>query len=293
MRILYIVNPTANSGKAKSAIERIEERMNGSVAHYEIQTTTEPGDATIIAKENAALYDVICAVGGDGTIREVAIGLIEANAGSLGIIAAGTGNDIAKGMGWDKDFDQAIDRILKGNQKKIDVGWVNGELFLNIATIGFDAAVVEAANRIKRVIKSHLSYTIGLVSAFFSYRNIPATVKYEGHSSQPNLLLIAVGNGRFYGGGFEICPEAKWDDGLFDVTIVHDLSKLRLLRLFPSILSATHKKHHKYVSMERSPWVEVKIDQPFVLNIDGDLREQPAGTEVHFQLEREVLNIIY
>lgn len=292
MRILFIVNPSANSGKAQKNIDTIDRRMREAKVEYEMRTAENSAMATRLAKENARAFDIVCAVGGDGTIRDVAEGLVAAKTGCLGIIPAGTGNDIAKGFGWSKDIEAAIDRLLANRQRAIDVGWANDHVFINIASIGFDAAVVAAADQIKKVFSSKLSYYLGLVKAFFTYRNLPATISDGGHAVDRNLLLIAVANGRFYGGGFEICPDALWDDGLFDVCIVHDLSKPRFLRFFPSILSGTHMKYTENVDMAKKKGIDVQVKHDFILNLDGELIPQPAGTKVNFRLEEGTLSIV-
>lgn len=290
MKIIFILNPEANGGKNLENEDKIRRWPFPQDVEWEIRKTTRAGEAVEMARAAAEEADVVCSVGGDGTVREVAEGLVLAGKGRLGIVPAGTGNDIVKGLNWSPDLDEAMKRILEGKTKPIDVGYADGQLFINIATVGFDAHVAMETEHFKRRIRSKMAYRLGLLVSFFAYRSLPA-VWDDGKETK--LFLLAVGNGRFYGGGFEILPQAVFDDGMFDICAVQNIGRLKVLQLFPSILNGTHGKHVKYVTMLRGDSREVDIRSPFILNLDGELIRYNKGKRIKFELRKKAVNLVY
>ena len=312
MKILYIINPVSNGGRTKKIERFLQDWPYPEGTEIKIRETTRPGVGKEIARAEAANYDVICSVGGDGTLNEVASGLYEAKAGVLGIIPSGTGNDTMKGLGWSDDIDEAIKRVVHGQIREIDGGLADGHFFINIASIGFDAMVVKGTEKIKTKVKNESAYTLSLLKTFFTYRDIdyveigsdekdvvspetgPATgAKTETGSGKVNsLFLFAVGNGRFYGGGFQVLPQAEFDDGYLDVCVVQNISRPKLLLLFPSIFKAKHAKHKKYVTMKRVKDYTVQPLEDFLLNLDGELVSYQANQRIRFQVQEKVLKLM-
>ena len=291
--ILFIINPIAGGGKSKSIISTIESTMKKRKINYKIQFTTKPYDGTIIAEENVDKYDRIVAVGGDGTINEVYQGLINKQKGILGIIPCGTGNDLSKTLNIPKNIIEALDIICGDEMYDIDFCRVNDFSFLNISSIGFDADVTYNNNTyINKIIKNKISYLISIFYTLISFKERKITIEIDGYVFQENIMLLAVGNGRFYGGGLQIIPTAKIDDGFLDVCIISGLTKLKFIRLFPSIFKAEHIKHTDYVKIIKGKTVKIYSEEELVLNIDGEVEKK--AKEIKFSIEESTkLKILY
>ncbi len=264
--ILFIINPIAGSGKAQRLIPRIEQVMEDKNIDYKIILTSRPKDATKLAEDNAKNYTIIVAVGGDGTVNEIAKGLINAGQGTLGIIPCGTGNDMSKSLEISKDIDRALATIIKGNKKKIDIGMINDHYFLNIASIGFDAEVVKAVEGIKKKIKGKMAYVLGVFKVLTSYKKRDIRIELDDKTIEIKSVLLAVGNGSYYGGGMKILPMALVDDGFLHICSIKDVSNLKMLFLFPSIFSGGHIKIAKYIDTYRSKKVVIKNPGLILLN---------------------------
>lgn len=290
MELLFIINPTAGGGRSKGIIPIIEREMNRRNIDYKIIITQEPREATKIAEDNAEKFSVIVAVGGDGTVNEVAKGLISKRKGILGVIPCGTGNDLAKGIDIPLNIEEALEILIRRNTKKIDLGKINGYSFLNIASIGFDAEVVISTNKIKTKIKNSISYILGILVTLLRFKSKEASLIIDGQDYKRKLVLLAVGNGPCYGGGLEILPMAIMDDGYFHVCIVRDISNLKLLMLFPSIFKGKHISYNRYVEIYKAKEIILKNNQSLNLNIDGEI--MPIDKDIVFELDDYKLEII-
>lgn len=291
-KIIFIVNPVAGGGKAKRLIPTIRKHMEGKKLAYSILETKEPGQGIELSQKAIEKgYTTIVAVGGDGTVNEVARGLIKVKKGKLGIIPGGTGNDMARSLGIPFDITKAIDMIINKRAKTIDLGFANGQPFINIASLGFDAEVVISASKIKSKFKSKFAYLIGVITTLIEFKMKEITLEFNGKKIKRNIYLTAVGNGKYYGGGFNILPMADLTDGYFHICIVSNISKLMLLLLLPSILVKKHIKFKKYVEIFKTKEVKVYTNQDTYLNIDGEIFH--IEKETIFKLNDEKLNVIY
>ncbi|OKL49516.1 hypothetical protein BSR29_00730 [Boudabousia liubingyangii] len=299
MRYLYIVNPAANGGKAAKTPEHIrafyqdaenDPNRSWELPEYEIQLTEAPGHATELAQAAAPNWDVVVAVGGDGTVNEVCRGLIEAKQGTLGVIPAGTGNDMAGGLNLPKNLREALVQLHLGHEHPLDYGLANGNVFMNSASVGFDSLVAHHTNQIKLKVRSHWAYVIGLITALVSFRaptvqlpkNLPERAGWGGQKR--DLCLLAVCNGRFYGGGFEILPDARLDDGQLDICLITNISKLRLLSLLPTIFMHTHLRQRRYVRAWRGRSLTLNMLGSAYLCVDGEIIPLERGESVDFQI---------
>lgn len=288
--MIFIVNPIAGGGKAKELIPLIKSNMDKNNKRYKIITTKKPGEAIYIAKEQSKNHDIIVAVGGDGTVNEVATGLIDNNGGVLGIIPGGTGNDMARSLDIPMEPIEALEVLCKGYKRNMNIGSVNGSYFLNISSIGFDAEVVKNNINIKKKIKSGFSYAISVIYTLFSFKRKRLEINIDGEILNDNVYLLAVGNGKYYGGGMKILPMAKIDDGYLDICIVSNLNKLKLLFLFPTIFKGNHIKFTKHVQIYRGKNIKVKSKENLHLNIDGEII--PDKKEIEFSIEDKNIKVI-
>lgn len=289
-KVLFIINPVAGGGKAKTLIPLIMETMDKYEKEYEIKLTTKPKEAIHIAEDSVEEYEITVAVGGDGTVNEVAKGLINKGKGTLGIVPGGTGNDMAKSLGIAIDPVEALEILYRGQKKDIDIGHVNDSNFLNIASVGFDAEVVINNVNLKKIIKSGISYAISVIYTLISFKKKKVKITIDDNIIEENIILMAVGNGKYYGGGMKILPMAELDDEHLDICIVSNISKLKLLFLFPTIFKGNHIKYKKFVKMLRGKTIKVETKEELYLNIDGEIA--PKVKEIIFSMENTKLNVI-
>ncbi len=288
--MLFIVNPIAGTDKAKKLIPLIEEKMDRTNIKYSISITSQPKEATSLTTKGLEDgFDSIVAVGGDGTINEVAMGIIQKGYGTLGIIPGGTGNDLARSMNIPLDAEEALYTLLSGKKKHIDFGRINGRFFLNVASMGLDADIVKRTENVKKVIKGSVAYTISLIITLIVYKPQRLIIELDGETIEMDAMLAAIANGKYYGGGMKICPMALLDDGSFHVVIVKKLSKLKLLTLFPQVFKGTHVNLTDIVKVYSSKKVKLRFDKELLLNIDGDV--VVAKDEVNFIIDERKIEL--
>lgn len=288
--ILFIINPVAGHGKAKKIIPLIQRSMERHKRNYDIISTTKPKEAIDIAKNNVNNYEIIVAVGGDGTINEVAKGIIAAGKGTLGIVPGGTGNDMVKSLGIPMDPEESLETISKGFRRDIDIGKINDTSFFNIASVGFDAEVIVNHDKFKGKIKGKLVYILSVIYTLFNYKDKMLEIDIDGEKLEEDIMLLAVGNGKYYGGGMKILPYAKVDDGYLHICIISGIGKIRTLSLFPTIFKGNHINYKKYVKVYKAKRIMVKSQREIFLNIDGD--SFPKEREIQFVLDSNKLKVI-
>ncbi|MDY0257772.1 diacylglycerol kinase family lipid kinase [Gudongella oleilytica] len=271
-------------------LDQIKATMDEHGLMYKMVTTTRPGEATTIVEDNPDC-DICVAVGGDGTVNEVARGILSRGKGILAIIPGGTGNDLGKSLAIEENLDEALKKLIQCKTMEIDLGKAKDKFFFNISSLGFDSEVVRHTDKIKRFVKGKAAYILGVITALIVYRSRRVVFEVDGKHIERKATLVAVGNGRYYGGGMMILPMAKVDDGLLDVCVVKDISNLRILTLFPTIFKGDHVKYDKYVEFHTAKKIIVRAEGSYLLNIDGELFEI-KNEEVEFKLADERLSVI-
>ena len=241
MRILAVVNPIAGNGSAKRVLPRILQSVAG---RCDVATTRYSGHARQLARTAAADgYDRVVAIGGDGTVNEVANGLAHSQA-ALGIVPLGTGNDSATNLGIPRDSTVAINHAITAEPRPIDLGQVTtaqgSAYFVSVAGFGFDAAVAWRVNRMPKLIGGTLPYVAGVVLTLWQYRASGVRMCVDGRMFDRAVFMAAVANNPSYGGGMRIAPHARPDDGLLEVCLVSDLSRFEVLRMLPKLYSGGH-----------------------------------------------------
>lgn len=283
MKYYVIANPASGRGKSAKKIPLIEEILRRYALDFKLVQTNAPGNAIQLAAQAASEnYDVVVAVGGDGTINEVLNGLMlartEGNAQpALGLISIGTGNDLIFGLDQKQDIDSACKLIANGKSRKIDIGHIltddlpEGRYFANGLGIGFDAAGGILAEKIKWP-RGFLAYLIAALQNIFLYYKAPTLqIIMEEEIMEMPTLLISVMNGRRIGGGFMTAPEALVDDGLFDLCIAEEVSRLRMLTLLPRFVQGTQFGEPE-VQMKRASNIKVKaLHGAMPIHTDGEV----------------------
>lgn len=288
MKICFIVNPTAGKGKGKKTAQKLQEYIKDLQVSYEIRYTEREKEAEAIARRAAQEgFKKIVAVGGDGTVYEVLNGMMGMDA-TLGVIPAGTGNDFARTMNISQDIREALQIILEGKESHIDCGQANGRYFINVASIGLDAEIVKETETIKRYISGTTAYIIGVLKTLLKFKHSSLQIEVDGQIENKDIMLVAVANGRYYGGGMKIAPMADVKDGVFDICIIHRISKWKILRLFPTIFSGKHI-HVKEVKLYKGKNIKINGSQTMRLNLDGDII---GNTPVEFKLIPQALKVI-
>ena len=280
-RFYVILNPTAGRGAAARAWPGVRAVLEGAGARVELAETARHGHAVELAETAArAGWPAVVAVGGDGTVHEVANGLLRASDGgattaALGIVPVGSGNDFALLAGLPRDAAGAARAIVSGAERRVDVGRVGDRWFTNGVGVGLDARVAVEANRNRRL-RGIGIYLWALARVLGSFR--PPVVRVEidgGEVMERPMTLVTVGNGGRHGGGFWICPAAKIDDGLLDVCVCDGLGTLQILRFLPMTLRGTHVGA-SCVHMRTARRVRITSDTPLPVHADGEILFEDA-----------------
>ena len=283
---LLILNPTSASGRSPH-LRRIVQRATRE-GRAELALTKAPGDAESLAREAAVAGRDVIAVGGDGTVHEIANGILSAThaAGAqagvgvapvaLGIVPAGNGNDYAyHTLGLPRDLESVLTIALDATPLAIDVGIMNGRYFVNSLGVGIDANIAAAAERLKHVplLRGQaLYYAASLSELIFHYGRCPQlTLAADGEPpSSRAYALAAVSLGPTYGGGFQINPGSDPRDGLFDLCTIAKPSQMRALRLLPMVEKGQHIAQPE-VTRRRVHTIEMEAKAPIYAHLDGEV----------------------
>ena len=283
-----IVNPTAGAGKTAKKWPHIKELLQGMGLDFEYALTEAPGHAIELASSAAKKgCKLIISVGGDGTINEVVNGLNDANRlkdVTLGIISTGTGADYIRTLGIPRDYNAACQLFVKPQTRTVDLGVIEfmrdnskvKRLFVNFAGLGFDAEIVKATNQTYKAMGAMASYLMALLSTLAFYQNKGVSIIIDGVAEERKIVTILMGNGKYAGGSMMTTPNADLSDGLFDVLIVDNMTKLDLLRSLPRIYKGTHLTHPK-VFVKRVKEIEIRPKLRMSFQADGDpIGDAPA-----------------
>ncbi|MDH4161778.1 MAG: diacylglycerol kinase family lipid kinase [Nitrospirota bacterium] len=267
-----IANPAAGRGKARAAVLQVEELFRERGAAFDLELTTGPKQAAEIARAACKEFDVIVAVGGDGTVNEIVPAMLHSGK-PLGIIPSGSGNDFIKALGIPNDIGQAVDIVLAGNLSLIDAGRINGTCFANAVGIGFDAAVNRASYGINHGKRGLWLYLCALVRTLGRYDPVRVIVSFGNEELDGELYLLTIGNGTTVGGGFKLTPHAKLNDGLLDMTIVRPLSIPTLLWHLPKVFLGTIERAAHHARLTRTRKLKIIGRGPIPVHVDGEIFE--------------------
>ncbi len=295
MRCMFIVNPAAG-GRKNSAVkqEKLIHRLNEALQsqnkfHYDLYITQKPGDAVNAsgkAAENG--YRVIVAVGGDGTVNEVANGMAGSDA-ALATIPTGKGNDFAAILNMPRSLKEAIEALSSGCIKSIDLGRVLERYFVNSLGVGFDAAVASRVNGKKFLInKGKWPYISSIFSTFLTYQPVEMEMVLDDTTVECKPTLVAVGIGHSYGGGIKIVPTAVNDDGFFDICVIDRISKGELLYYLPRAVKGKHLTLNK-CKMYRSKEIVLNAASELPLHMEGEVL---TGRRMHFTLQHKGIKVL-
>jgi len=277
-KVKIILNPIADMGHAW----KVASDLRPIVAEYgnaDWSGTVYPTHATELARQAGEQgYDMVIAMGGDGTVHEVVNGLMQVPAKQrpiLGVVPVGSGNDFAHAIGVPRESDHALAHALQGEASAIDLGLMtdeNGrkEYFDNTLGIGFDAVVTIRSHRLP-VVRGFLMYLTAVIQTIFlNHDAARMQIESDGNKWDQTNLLVTLCNGPREGGGFMIAPEAKIDDGLLHYAMIKKVSRAMMFRLVPEVMNGTHGRF-KQVSMGSCKTLSLTADRPLYIHADGEI----------------------
>lgn len=277
-RVKLIFNPHAQRGRASQAAQALQSIVT-RYGDADWDATEHPMHAADLAEQAGKQgFDVVAALGGDGTANEVINGLMRLPAGRRPLMAAvpvGSGNDFASNMGVAKDAETAMQRVFTGEPHKIDLGEVVDQAgrtryFGNVLGIGFDAWVTIYSYR-SVYLKGFAMYLWCVLQAIARNNAAPVVdVRTDNETFHTGALMFCICNGAREGGGFFVAPEARPDDGIFHYTVIQQVSRLMMLRLLPEVMKGTHGRFRQ-VRMGKLTEMELTSDRPLAIHLDGEI----------------------
>lgn len=288
MKVALIVNPTAGSGSAGRAAPKVQAALERHGATVTLGATKQPGDATRLAREfRDAGVDCTVVMGGDGTLNEVSQAYIDERgepiAGPpLGLVPSGTGGDFRKTLGIGTDLEANVEHLVRREPRALDLGLLDAcghdgrrvtRAFVNITSFGLGGLTDRVVNAGPKWLGGKVAFFLGSARALVAYRNAAVRVKVDGAVwLESPVVNVALANGRFFGGGMQIAPEADPADGLLDVIALGDLTRVQVLGLSQRVYAGTHVGQ-PHVTSTRGALVEAEALVPggeVLIDMDGE-----------------------
>ncbi len=277
----FIINRNAGGGKALKAWAAVKRMLECRKIGFTAQLSESSEEGAAITKswlaDHAGSCKAIVVIGGDGTVQAIVRELAGMRSNvPIGLIPAGTGNDLARALGIPPDPEGALECLLRGSVRKLDVGRVGDRYFTTVLGMGFDAKVVETVasswyKKLGRLLRSgKLPYMAGIVRTLFFYRPSQVRIRVDGRTNDfPDVWLAAVANSPTYGGGMRVCPAADMEDGQLDLCVIHGISRWSFIRLIPLIIRGEHA-NLPAVTMLRGARVEIEAEAAMLAYGDGE-----------------------
>lgn len=280
---LFVVNPSSGKGKCKQKFDDFIKLFPKTIPYSIFWTTASPYFENLNNHIKLCEFTKIIAVGGDGTISEVAAAAIYQSI-PLGILPFGSGNDIARVLKLPKTYNELLNIILSDSIKDIDYGMANEIIFVNFISFGLDAEIVKIAQKKKNL--TALAYFFSILEAIKfhkpSYISVNSNKKHKIH-------LLVISNGKYYGGGMLINPFAKNNDGLFDSCVIKAKSKLTISLCFPSVIFGWHR-FFPFVNISKDKKFLIEIEKGVLTGIDGEIID--LGTTIEIELFHKQLKVL-
>ena len=287
---IFLVNPASANGSTGKRWPKLRERARELGLDGDVLLSERPGHLIELAREAARTHELLVVVGGDGTLNEVVNGVAGSNA-ELAILPAGTGQDFGRTYGIPTRFDDAVRVALQGRPETIDLGratYTGGErYFANVGSVGMSGAVAKRANSMSKAFGGRATFYYALVREFVKWENSEVTVTFDGGERQGRMHDVIVANGQWHGGGMRLAPAAKFDDGLFDVVLIGDVSKFDFVTTSPKLYKGGHV-HHPRIAVVRTTALTVESARPLPIELEGE----PVGTTpVRFEIVPQALRV--
>lgn len=308
-RHLVIYNPIAGRGRVQKHWPEVEQALIDAGVEFDVVATSAPLEAVTLARKAPDKYSAVVAVGGDGTVHEVVNGLLRAsNEGetiALGVIPLGNGDDFAKVIPpetsiGDKVFDWrvAVNKIAKGETKLFDVGRLTSSLsdndpqyFMNGMDIGFGAQAALNFAKIPSFLTGMAAYLAAIMKTLIDYRIPKVSIQIDDQVPfEQSTTMTVVTNGRCFGSGFWVCPDAVVDDGLLNVMVADGIGRVQILSLIPKIMKGTHV-NEPILKNFLAKRVVINADEGFTVEADGEV-PYPQTKHLEVQVLERKLRVI-
>ena len=288
-RYYFIVNPISGSGRGKREFEQARALLEAAGACYAFVSTQYHAHAKELARAALAAGErCIVAVGGDGTVNEVA-SVLAGTGAAMGILPFGTGNDFSQALQIPQDTAGAVAALLSAAPRRVDAARSNDAFFVNVSGFGFDVDVVRYTEKYKKRFNGMLPYLLGVMQSLLHLRPIPVRVEpEEGECFDTTALLFSACNGTQFAGGMHLAPLSDPADGLLDICILKGIGRIAFLQLLPRYIKGEHlgSKHIVYFKARR---VTAAAEAGLTLNLDGELG---SATPVTFEALPGALTIL-
>lgn len=275
---LVVINPHSGNGRGAKVAMRVTQYLSSRGVEYQSLASSS---ATQLSDDihqaiTSNTYQGVIAIGGDGLAHLVLQHVVPVHLPFL-VIPAGTGNDFVRSIGWSlENVEPLLDRALSDAPQPIDLGNVDSEWFGAILSTGFDSVVNERANHLKWP-RGPQRYNVAIALELARFKPIEYEIIYDGNVLRTEAMLVAIGNGKSYGGGMNVCPQAQLHDGLFDIVYLEPVSTLEFVKVFPRVYSGSHLSHPAVKTMRAE---KVSINTKAIAYADGE-RIGPAPISAH------------
>lgn len=294
MTHLFIINPAAGSrDRTKDYSEKIEKICGERGLDYRIEVSSAPGECRRIARSAAESGEEyrIYACGGDGTLNEVVSGAAGFDNVAVTVFSGGSGNDFVKIFSEPKAFFE-LERLLDAEEARFDLIRCNGDISLNICSVGLDARIGTDVANYKRIplLSGFRAYAVSTLVNVFRGIAQHYVVEIDGETFDAEQTLICACNGRFYGGGFNPVPEADPTDGLLDVLLIRKVSVLKVAQVIGKYKAGRYKELSNLVRYFKTKQVSIRCDKPNAIQLDGELR---LSDKVEIAIAEEKIRFFY
>jgi YegS/Rv2252/BmrU family lipid kinase len=295
-KTFLVVNPMSANGRTGKQFPEIAAAVRSKAGEFDHAFTTRIGDGETLAREALKKgYTRVVAVGGDGTANEVVNGFFEGGKpvrpdAVFALIPRGTGGDLRKTFGWTNKVDEAASRLNVAKNGAVDVGRITfmghdgrerERYFINVASFGVSGVVVDEVNHTSKALGGAISFQLASLKALLKYSDKPIRLSVDdGAAEELKVTCVAVGNGGYFGGGMWVCPKAKPDDGLFDVTVWSGFGLLDFATKKSQIYSGAHVNFPGTRTL-RAKKVRAESDHVVLIDVDG---EQPGRLPVTIEI---------
>jgi diacylglycerol kinase (ATP) len=295
-KTVFLVNPASDGGATGKRWPELAHRAARLGLTGEALFSERPGH--LIELAGSAVdggATLVVAVGGDGTLNEVDNGIAGRDV-DLATIPLGTGMDFGRTYGAPRKFDDAVRLALEGETRTIDAGrvgyrtWSGGDAvrwFANVASVGMSGAVAQRANGMSKALGGKVTFFYALTRVFFEWENTEVTVTFDSGERRGKMHDVIVANGVWHGGGMMLAPDARPDDGLFDVVLIGDVGKVDFVTTAPKLYKGTHVGHPK-IEVLRSARLEVDAAEHLPIELEG---EQVGTTPATFEVVPRALRV--
>ncbi len=286
-KILLVANPKAGNNRGTAIAKKSLQYFQQHGLSCELLETTRDQNAQKVVEKNlTGEHTDLVVIGGDGTVNEAVNGM-GTNQAILSVLSSGTGNDFIKNIDIGRNLTEQLDTVLNGRNIEIDLGLCNDRKFLNGVGVGFDGQIVRDMLHKKTWLTGHAAYYYHVLRILASYQERTFDFTLDGTRTKKDMILMTIGNGTTFGGGFKLTPDAVLDDGFLDVCLIGPLSAARRFLNVPSLSNGTHVKlkeidvvQMKSLEIEENPLLEAHIDGEYLGKPPFSIRILPKAIKV-------------